>query len=217
MARRRGHTARGAVKGAPPSRVVRPPQAMSFRVGDNTDNADNTDARAQPRPGIPLRLQATPITRRSRVSAWLGVLIAVSFMVGVATMLVWDQVDIARVMLFGVPAQGTVVRVIDICQRAGPDDLLIAFTDAHGHTHRSAHESFNPFGCVDRNHEGDAVAIRYVPDDPDVLMTKTEIDALPPSLIIFGLEDTLVLGGGAVVAWLVLPRLWRRLTARGGA
>jgi hypothetical protein len=106
------------------------------------------------------------------------------------------------VLVVGVPAQGTVVAV-DQCSRATAGNVTILFTDAGGAVHRMRHSSFTP-GCFTTYYVGDAVAVRYVPSDPRVLMTQPELDHLWLSLMLFSVFDSIFLGGGGVAFFVVL-------------
>ena len=125
------------------------------------------------------RLEAvrpTAMPRPAAVSAssslgcrgWLSVLFAVAFLLALSTWMLWSQVQIGRVLLSGVPADGTVVAV-NQCSRATAGDVTIVFTDTRGARHRVRHSSFTP-GCFHAYHVGDTVAVRYVPGDPATLM-----------------------------------------------
>ncbi len=159
------------------------------------------EARHPPRrpDGTPRQAIALTTPQPSGFRSWLGLLIAVPMLLCMVTWLIWSQAQIARVLLGGVPGQGTVVAV-NQCDRATAGSVTIIFTDVHGQVHRESHSSYTP-GCFTTStyHVGDDVAFRYVPADPGVLMTQTEIARLPFSFVIFGLADVLFVGGPLVV------------------
>jgi hypothetical protein len=126
-------------------------------------------------------------------------------MLALIVWLLWNQAQMGRVLRFGVPAHGTVVAV-NRCSRATAGDVTIVFTGARGEVRQVTHSSYTP-GCFTTCHVGEAVAVRYVPDDPSVLMTQPELSDLWVSFLVFGLCAALFLGGGGVAFFLVvLPR-----------
>jgi transposase InsO family protein len=163
------------------------------------------------RPTVMPRPAAVSASSSLGCRGWLSVLVAVAFLLALSTWMLWDQVQIGRVLLSGVPADGTVVAV-NQCSRATAGDVTITFTDARGEGHRVRHSSFT-LGCFTAYHVGDTVAVRYIPGDPAALMTQPEIADLWFSLLLFGLYDILFLGGGVVAFFLVvLPKASEKMS-----
>lgn len=126
---------------------------------------------------------------------WPSKLFIRAFILLLVGFLVWIQVETARVMLFGVPTYG-VIESEPRCSRYSTS-LTIAFTDLRGHRHTVHHTT--AFFCYSQYHAGDDVRLRYVPSDPQNLLTQPEINDLPIELIFpFGLSDVIFLGGGAL-------------------
>src|SRR5579872_7001406 len=136
----------------------------------------NAVRREVPHPaGVP-KSASVLAPRSAGCRSWLGPLIAVPLLLVFISWLLWDQAQIGRVLLFGVPAAGTVVAV-NQCSRATAGDVTIVFTDARGDLRRVKHSSYTP-GCFFTYHEGEAITVRYVPSDPGVLMTQPELGGL---------------------------------------
>jgi hypothetical protein len=176
-----------------------------------------------PRPAAtPQTATPSTSTARSKRGSWLGLLVAIPLGTCLIAFLVWNQVQIARVMFFGTSTQATIV-TIRPCSRATSGDLTLTFISADGRLHTATHSSYDLIGCVDnRYHVGDSIPIRYVTNDPGVLMTQAEIDYLPGSVIIFSLSDFIFLGGPvAIFVFLFVPwassRLLPWLRARSAA
>lgn len=158
---------------------------------------------------------APPVaSQRSRRGSWLGIPLFIFLAGSLTAFFVWNQVQIARVMLFGRPASAAVVAV-DRCSRATSGHLRLTFTDSNGNTRTVTHSSYNMM-CVGTYHAGETLTIRYVPDDPGVLMTQPEIDYLPVALFLFVLGDVIFLGGeAALLGYFVLLPVAARLSPTG--
>ena len=125
---------------------------------------------------------------------WPSKLFISAFILLLASVLVRIQVETARVMLFGVPTYG-IIESKPWCGSRSGTHLTVKFTDAYGRQHTVDHTAAF---CFDDYHAGDDVPLRYVPSDPQDLLTQPEIDHLPIELIFFGLSDVIFLGGGAL-------------------
>jgi hypothetical protein len=76
--------------------------------------------------------------------------------------------------------------------------------DESGHGHTVKHPDLFLNGCNVHYHVGEEIAVRYLPDDPAVLMTQNEIDNLPGTLILYGVMDLIPLAAITLVVWLFL-------------
>jgi hypothetical protein len=142
---------------------------------------------------------------------WFGLLLAGAFTLAMSLWLLWAQVQIGRVLLSGRTTHG-IVAAVSPCSRATAGHVTLDFTDAQGTPRQVRHTDYTP-GCWTTYTVGEEVDLRYVPDDPPVLVTQQELARLWISLLVFGLGDSLFLGGGTVAFCVLVipPRLLPRV------
>ncbi len=167
--------------------------------------ADEAGAPAQRKPPNP-------------ILATIGILIAVAFVLLLDGFLLHNQIEIARVMTTGRPAQATVRSVrCEAGAKASVGGVTVTFTDLQGATHTVAHSS-DIFDCYKGYAPGDVITIRYVPSDPAELLTGQEIAGLPFALTLYGLGDFFfIIAPIGLLGWLLWERgaLWLRRGDRG--
>lgn len=196
-------------------------QAIHRRELNTKRNAARARFRARYPDGYSAaRPEQKPINPIMRV---IGFLFAATVGLLIVAFLLHNQIEIARVMASGRPAQATIVSVS--CQRSSRSEtggVTVRFTDLHGVSHTVAHTR-DDLGCYDGYAVGGVITIRYVPDDPMALLTQQEIDDLPPSLLLYALVDILfIVGPTALALYFGIPwarRRWesRRVAAESGA
>lgn len=149
----------------------------------------------------PARKPLNPVARA------LSILLAATVMLLIAAFLLHNQIEIARVLLGGRPAQATITAVsCDRGAKSSTGNVTVTFTDLHGKRHTVAHTT-DTFGCYDSYAVGDIITIRYVPDDPTVMLTQQEITDIPFALALYALCDALfIIGPLVLLAWLAWER-----------
>jgi hypothetical protein len=180
-------------------RVNRPKQlnAARYKAPQSRVMSPTNRARTRPLPG------------------WLRALIlsiVLLFLLAADALLLHDQVQIGRVLVSGMPAEGRVMALEPCVSRAGGGYETILFTDAHGEPHRVRHVNFIYIVCT-TYHLGENLPIRYVPSDPSDLMTQPETDNLWFSLILFTLGDVIFGFGGVAFVYVNLHPTVARLVA----
>lgn len=149
---------------------------------------------------------------RSGCRRWAGLIIVFSILLSLGAFLLWLQIQTGRVLTSGVPANAAVMSVKP-CSGEALSNVKLTYTDASGKSHTVNHTSPTGMPCDNTGYQaGDTVPIRYIPDNPELLMTQDELNNLPRAIIFHGLGDILVFGtlGFALYANFIRPQIARR-------
>jgi hypothetical protein len=110
--------------------------------------------------------------RDSALGTALGSVAVVLFMVVWFTVGTWSTLSDWNIVMHGIHTTGTVLRA-GFCGGDGGMGAYILYMDRAGREHRVLSQS-----CNAGYHEGDAIALLYLPDDPDRIITTADIGDL---------------------------------------